>query len=63
MGKPKKPLYYCDPEKNVECSKSNCKLSDGSKFQDCELTSHPEYAKTDADGNPIEYVYQHEAEE
>lgn len=59
MENRKKPLYYCDPEKNVECPKTHCKLSE---FQGCELTTSPEYAKTDADGKPIEYIYQDEAE-
>ena len=56
-------MYYCDPEKNVSCPKTSCKLLGGDKYPSCELTGHPEYAKTDADGNPMEYIYEDEAEE
>lgn len=42
-----KQLYLCDPEKN-----KSCKPLFG-KCGECKLTTHKEFAKTDADGNPI----------
>lgn len=57
-------VYYCDPEKNVDCSKTYCKgKGDAAKWPECEFTSHPEYAKTDADGKPLEYVYEDDEED
>lgn len=56
MGESKEPLYYCDPEKNVECSKRGCFYANG-QFPLCKRTSNPAYAKTDADGKPMEAPY------
>ena len=44
-----KQWYICSPDKNVQCRKRMCFTKGGS----CELTSHPEYAIADGDGNPI----------
>ena len=44
-----KQWYICDPDKNDQCRKRMCYAKGGS----CECTSHPEYAITDSDGNPI----------
>ena len=41
-------LYYCDPSKNHECSKSGCILPG-----QCYCTTNPIYAETDASGKPI----------
>ena len=34
-------LYYCDPEKNTECPKTNCHINGG----DCRLTTHRKYRR------------------
>ena len=47
--KPK--LYYCDPAKYQQCEKTECYLYGGC----CELTSFKEFARTDENGNAIEY--------
>lgn len=36
-----KPLYPCDPKKNVECKKDMCFMYGG----ECRSTTDPEYAK------------------
>lgn len=38
-------FYECDPDKNHECRKRACGL--------CTMTSKPECARTDSEGNPI----------
>ena len=42
-------LYVCDPDKCIECSKSNCFINDGP----CHSTIDPKQAKLDDNGNPI----------
>lgn len=39
-------FYICDPDKNTECSKTNCCISGGS----CLRTMKPAYAQTDLSG-------------
>ncbi|MBR4212132.1 MAG: hypothetical protein IKR84_07085 [Oscillibacter sp.] len=51
----KGPLYYCDPEKNTECSKETCAYRDG-EFPYCNLTTNPRYAHTNVDGEPLQAV-------
>ena len=63
-----KQLYLCDPEKNKTCGhyyNPNSSVGWASPFPimkdtplyekcgECKLTTHKEFAKTDADGNPI----------
>lgn len=47
--KPK--LYYCDPTKRPRCEKTACYVNGGC----CELTSFKEFARTDENGNAVEY--------
>ena len=47
--KPK--LYFCDPQKRPQCRGTVCYLHGGC----CELTQHKEFARTDENGNAIEY--------
>lgn len=48
----KKPkLYYCDAYKRPQCRGTACYLHGGY----CELTQHKEFARTDENGNAIEY--------
>lgn len=50
--------YWCDPEKNGECRKSSCShLMTAQEGGICEITSRAEYARVDAQGNPIEYDF------
>ena len=50
---PVKILYVCDPAKAETCRKSMCWQNPYSAYHVCELTDNPEWAKTDATGNPI----------
>ena len=51
-----KTLYYCDPEKNIACRKTCCAyLLTPEEGGICAVTFIPEHARTDSDGNPIEY--------
>ena len=45
-------LYICDPEKDTECEKSNCKTYGNGE---CELTTKREAAKLNENGKPIVY--------
>jgi len=53
MNDADKPVYICDPEKNVGCRKSRCKLLGRG---DCETTIYPEHAMTDKDGRLITLI-------
>ena len=45
--------YICDPEKNKECRKRNCRWNE-LVIGKCKMTSNPEYAVRDkATGEPI----------
>lgn len=46
-------LYYCDPDKAEKCSKRACFYDTDSLDPSCIATSHPEWAVTDDEGNPI----------
>ena len=50
---PVKMLYVCDPAKAETCRKSVCRQNPYSADPVCEWTGNPEWAKTDAAGNPI----------
>lgn len=50
---PVKILYVCDPAKAETCRKSVCRQNPYSAYPVCEWTGNPEWAKTDAAGNPI----------
>ena len=50
---PVKILYVCDPAKAETCRKSVCRQNPYSADPVCEWTGNPEWAKTDAAGNPI----------
>lgn len=49
-------MYYCDPEKNADCRKSCCAhcmtIEEGGV---CFITLHREFARTDANGDPVTY--------
>lgn len=49
-------MYYCDPEKNTECRKRMCAhlytLTEGGV---CFITMKREFARNDANGNPVIY--------
>ena len=51
--KPVKMLYVCDPAKAETCRKSLCKQNPYCAAPICDCTVNPEWAKTDAAGNPI----------
>lgn len=51
--KPVKILYVCDPAKAGTCRKAGCRQNPYSAYPVCEWTDKPEWAKTDATGNPI----------
>ena len=40
-------LYKCDPNKNIECSKSGCKQRSFMHHAECELTTNKEYASSE----------------
>lgn len=40
MAKKEKELFFCDPEKNVDCAKQECHLNGGA----CFFTVHKQYA-------------------
>lgn len=44
-------LYLCDPAKHVKCKRNSCYLHGGC----CEQTQYKEFARTDENGNAIEY--------
>lgn len=44
-------LYLCDPAKHTKCRGTACYVNGGY----CELTQHKEFARTDENGNAIEY--------
>lgn len=50
---PVKMIYVCDPAKAKTCRKSVCRQNPYSAVPVCEWTGNPEWAKTDAAGNPI----------
>ena len=51
---PRPKLYICDPEKNTECDKRCCAATDYKKWPYyCTLTTKPEFAKQDENGQPI----------
>jgi hypothetical protein len=52
----KSPLYSCDPEKNINCTKESCYISAGP----CSSTTKPEYAFTNENGEPIKEDYEEE---
>ena len=39
-----KPLYYCDPDKNIDCIKTGCFRFDGT----CCFTTYAKYRQLDA---------------
>lgn len=41
--------YFCDPERNKECTKEGCFLRDGP----CYCTTHPEFAMIGPYGKPV----------
>ena len=47
-----KVFYRCDPEKNTECKKRLCSLTEHRAFG-CRCTSNPDYAVRDSKGEPI----------
>ena len=47
-------FYICDPKRNKPCQKTLCFLNKASDLSLCLLTSYPEYAAQDLDGNPLE---------
>lgn len=46
--------YTCDPNKNKQCNKRNCKHNPNAYPRTCERTSHIEFS---VDGKPIEDAY------
>ena len=46
-------FYICDPEKNVECPKTDCLHNSGEERQGCAATAHSQFAKLDRHGNPM----------
>ena len=50
---PVRMIYVCDPAKAKTCRKSVCRQNPYSAVPVCEWTGNPEWAKTDAAGNPI----------
>jgi len=49
-------LYWCDPEKNVECAKRNCRhVLTREEGGICEATFRRAYAMTDGNGVPMVY--------
>ena len=42
-------FYLCNPEKNTKCIKSHCYINNGP----CSLTTDPDKAFTDENGEPI----------
>ncbi len=49
-----KTWYFCDPEKNTECTKETCACNPANEgWEDaCKTTSKKEYAKLDENGEP-----------
>lgn len=45
----KRPLYLCNPEKNINCTKECCYINNGL----CSSTTKPEFAFTKENGEPI----------
>lgn len=45
-----RPIYFCDPEKNTECSKTGCVINGGP----CRRTANVNYAVRDKNGFPVE---------
>ena len=49
-------MYYCDPDKNMECKKNICAhcltITEGGN---CFITMRREFARTDANGEPVIY--------
>jgi len=41
---PNKPLHYCNPDKNVECRKTNCKHNPSAISPQCSMTSEEKYS-------------------
>ena len=37
------PVYCCDPEKNVECTKTGCFFNRASRFPKCLKTTNKDY--------------------
>lgn len=47
-------LYVCDPEKNDQCSKTNCAFLLGkTEGGCCDATFHREFAREYSDGTPM----------
>lgn len=47
-------LYLCDPKKHTECTKTGCVHNPLAKHPFCRSTTHPEFAKLDEHGKPIQ---------
>ena len=47
-----RPLYLCDPEKNVNCLKTGCGFIFPGE-EECRYTVNIRFAKVDDDGNAI----------
>ena len=41
---PGQVLYYCNPERNIECDKRGCIYNTNSYYPVCKLTSREEFA-------------------
>lgn len=54
----KQPLYLCNPEKNVNCTKESCYTNNGP----CSSTTKPEFAFTNENGESIKEHYEEEEE-
>lgn len=54
-------LYYCDPTKNLLCTKEAC-MHRSVSWKACGLTTDKRYAQKDADGNPRVYMTAEEQE-
>lgn len=52
MNNTRPKLYICDPEKNTECDKQCCAAT-SDEWPYCTLTTKPEFAKQDENGQPI----------
>ena len=46
-----RPLYLCDPDKNLACKKTNCRYTHA--LGECRATLDPAMARQDSTGRPI----------
>ena len=49
-------LYKCDPNKNIQCSKTGCKYNPNAEYPECDRTTNKAFA-SDEETYEVEHDY------